>query len=89
MSYITGEVWVPGSGDIKTGIVVEIKVNRDKPDDRFNGKYMVVGATHTYSHSKGGGGSGGGGGYKTQVRVARDAQGSGASIPWPEGDADE
>lgn len=85
MGYITGEAWIPGNGDIKAGIVVEITINRDKAEDRFNGKYMVVGATHSYTHAKGGGGSGGGGGYKTQVRVARDAQSRGASIPWPEG----
>ncbi|HUH02718.1 MAG TPA: contractile injection system protein, VgrG/Pvc8 family [Kofleriaceae bacterium] len=88
MAYITGEAWIPGSGDIKAGIVVEITINRDKPEDRFNGKYMVVGASHSYTHAKGGGGSGGGGGYKTQVRVARDAQGSGATVPWPEGEAE-
>jgi phage protein D len=89
MGYITGEAWIPGNGDIKAGIVLEITINRDKPDDRFNGKYMVVGATHSYTHDKaGGGGAGGAGGYKTQVRLARDAQGAGASIPWPENPGD-
>jgi phage protein D len=83
MNFITGEAWIPGKATIKAGIVIEIEINRDSANDRFNGKYLVSGATHTYSHAKGGGGSGGGGGFKTQVRVARDAESSGSGAAFP------
>jgi uncharacterized protein len=69
MGYITGEGTCVGAPDIKAGIVVKITVNNDDANDPFNGKYLVVGATHKYSHN-----TRGDGGYLTVVRVSRDAQ---------------
>lgn len=69
MGYITGEGTCVGAPDIKAGIVVKITVNGDDANDPFNGKYLVVGATHKYSHN-----TRGDGGYLTVVRVSRDAQ---------------
>jgi len=71
MSYITGDGECRGTPNIKTGIVVTVNVNPDDANDRFNGKYMVVGCTHRYSHSK----VGDSGGYITSIRVTRDAEG--------------
>ena len=71
MSYITGEGECRGTPDIKLGAVVTITVNPDKQGDRFNGKYMVVGCSHRYSHTK----IGDSGGYVTAFRVQRDAEG--------------
>jgi len=76
MSYVTGEGHVAGNAKIKPGIVVKLTVNPDETSDRFNGKYQIVGATHTYTHSKGGGA--GQGGFRTAFRVRRDAEGPGA-----------
>ena len=67
MSFLTAECEVMGNNKLKAGIVIKIKVNFDKADDRFNGKYFVRGCTHHYSHQKGEDG-----GYKTIVRVGRD-----------------
>jgi len=72
LEYLVGEAECRGSASIKPGIVVKITVNPDKADDRFNGKYLVVGATHVYTFS--GGAQGGQGGYRTIVRVRRDAE---------------
>ena len=78
MSYITGE-GTPAGGNpkLKPGIVVKLTVNVDEASDRFNGKYMVVGVSHTYTHDKGGGGTKGG--YRCAFRVRRDAESSGAA----------
>jgi uncharacterized protein len=73
MSYITGEAECIGKPDYKPGIVVKITVNDEKADDLFNGKYMIIGASHIYSP----GGSGAGastGGYNCILKVTRDAQ---------------
>ncbi len=77
MSYITGE-GTPAGGNpkLKPGIVIKLTVNVDEANDRFNGKYLVVGVSHTYTHDKGGGGTKGG--YRSAFRVRRDAEGSGA-----------
>jgi len=69
MTYLTAEAEASGLNKIKAGIVVKIKVNMDKADDRFNGKYLVQGCTHKYS-----GGKGGEGGYVTFLRLVRDAE---------------
>lgn len=67
MSYITGDAEVTGHNGLKPGIVVKLTVNLKTASDRFNGKYMVRGCTHHYSHQKGEDG-----GYKTIIRVGRD-----------------
>ena len=74
MDFIVGDGLCIGSPDLQAGTVVTINVNPDKPDDRFNGKYFVSGASHRYSHSSTGG-SEGQGGYVTAFRVRRDAAG--------------
>ena len=70
MSYISGDAEITGHNGIKPGIVVKLVVNLDNAGDRFNGKYLVRGCTHHYSHQKGEDG-----GYKTIIRVGRDAEG--------------
>src|SRR5262249_17875393 len=70
MGFITGEADCFGNPDLKPGLVVKITVNDEKADDMFNGKYYVVGCTHTFTPT----GGGGGGGYMTLLKVARDAQ---------------
>jgi uncharacterized protein len=77
MDFVAGDGLCLGSPDIRAGSVVTIVVNPDQPDDRFNGGYFVIGASHRYSHSATGGGAGGdgGGGYTTAIRVRRDAVG--------------
>lgn len=70
MGFITGEGECRGSAEIKLGAIVDITVNPDSPKDRFNGKYMVVGATHSYSTQR----TGRSGGYTTEIRVRRDAE---------------
>jgi phage protein D len=72
MDYITGEGTMIGSPKIKAGTIVKITVNPDKPDYRFNGKYMVVGVSHRYKHSSQAAADGG---YTTAIRVKRDAEG--------------
>ena len=70
LGFITGEADCFGNPDLKPGIVIKITVNDSQADDLFNGKYFVVGCTHTFMP----GGHGGSGGYMTIVKVARDAQ---------------
>jgi phage protein D len=67
MSYISGDAEVTGHNGIKPGIVVKLTVNLKTASDRFNGKYLVRGCTHHFSHQKGEDG-----GYKTIIRVGRD-----------------
>jgi uncharacterized protein len=74
MDYITGEGLCVGNAELKAGIVVKVTVNTDRDDDRFNGRYLVVGASHRYRHSAAEGG-GQAGGYTTTLRVRRDAEG--------------
>ncbi|HTE53310.1 MAG TPA: contractile injection system protein, VgrG/Pvc8 family [Kofleriaceae bacterium] len=76
MDFIVGDGLCIGSPEIQAGTVVTITVNPEKPEDRFNGKYFVTGASHRYSHSSIGGGEGQGG-YVTAIRVRRDAAGGG------------
>ena len=71
MGYMTGTGECRGTPGIKPGVVVTITVNPDHAGDRFNGKYMVVGACHRYSSKK----LGSQGGYVTSFRVSRDAEG--------------
>jgi uncharacterized protein len=73
MGYITGDGECRGTPGIKPGVVITITVNGDDEADRFNGKYMVIGATHKYTHAK----TGDTGGYVTGFRVSRDAEGGG------------
>ncbi len=70
MSFLTAEAECRGHSAYKPGIVVTIEVNKDDPDDPFNGKYLVAGVTHKYSH---GGEGKGGGGYVSVLRLQRDA----------------
>ncbi len=70
LNYITGEAVCKGNAALKLGIVVKITVNAEVPDDRFNGKYLVAGCTHRYTHGQGGQG----GGYETVLRLWRDAE---------------
>jgi uncharacterized protein len=70
MGYMTGEGECRGSPEIKPGLVVGITVNPDEQNDRFNGKYLVLGVTHRYAN-----GRGEAGGYVTSLRVSRDAEG--------------
>lgn len=76
MSYMTGEGECRGSPEIKPGIVVTITVNPDNKGDRFNGKYLVTGASHRYSNPS----RGDTGGYVTAFRVCRDAEGPAGEI---------
>lgn len=69
--YLTAEAVCRGAPTLKLGIVVKCIVNEEAADDRFNGKYLVAGCTHKYTHS---GGGGGGGGYETVLRLWRDAE---------------
>ena len=71
MGFITGEGECRGSAEIKLGAVVNVIVNPDSSGDRFNGKYMVVGATHRYAAQN----RNSSGGYITRIRVRRDAEG--------------
>lgn len=71
MSYMTGDGECRGTPEIKPGVVVTVTVNPDTASDRFNGKYMIIGATHKYTHAK----VGDNGGYVTGFRVSRDAEG--------------
>lgn len=71
MSYLTGEAECRGHGAYKPGIVVKIIVNADTADDRFNGKYLVTGVTHKYTHGSGGNPTGG---FVSVLRVSRDAE---------------
>lgn len=70
LSYLTAECEVMGNNKLKAGIVIKIKVNFDKADDRFNGKYLVRGVTHRYSADN----KGSQGGYACFLRLARDAE---------------
>jgi phage protein D len=79
MGYITDEGQAMGHAKYKPGAIVKVKVNPGNASDPVNGKYLIVGTQHRYSHSSSGGGSGSGGsgagGYTTLLRVRRDAQG--------------
>jgi phage protein D len=70
MSYIVGELGVNGKADYKVGIVVGVEVNKDEPNDAFNGRYFVNGCTHKYSRVQGAQK----GGYNTVMRVTRNAE---------------
>ncbi len=70
MDYIAGEAECVGVAKLKPGIVVKVIVNSEKDDDRFNGQYFVVGASHRYAPGKGQSG-----GYTTTARLRRDAEG--------------
>ena len=62
LSYVSGEALVVGNPELKPRVVVTI----DAVNDRFDGQYYVVGATHRYSH-----GDGCNGEYKTAFRGRR------------------
>jgi phage protein D len=70
MEFISGVGECRGNPAIKPGAVITVTVNPDKSDDPFNGKHMVVGATHRYNPT----GGDEGGGVITQFRVRRDAR---------------
>lgn len=70
MSYIVGELGVNGKADYKVGMVVGVQVNKDEPNDAFNGKYFVNGCSHKYSRAQGAQK----GGYNTVMRVTRNAE---------------
>ncbi len=69
LGYMTGEGECRGHADIKPGVVVTVTVNPDDGNDRFNGKYLITGATHRFANV------GDTGGYTTGLRFARDAEG--------------
>lgn len=69
LTYMTGEAEIAGNPKVELGEVIEIKAN-GKSQDRFNGKYYVVGVTHRHTLPKAEDG-----GYVTILRVARDAEG--------------
>jgi uncharacterized protein len=71
MSYVGGEAECRGHGSYKPGIVVKLTVNQDKEDDRFNGKYLITGVTHKYTHGSGGNPTGG---FVSILRLSRDAE---------------
>jgi len=70
MSYITAEAECRGHGAYKPGVVVTIKVHTSN-DYRFNGKYLVRGVTHKYTHGAGGNTTGG---FNSVLRLSRDAE---------------
>jgi phage protein D len=70
MTYITGEAECRGNGAYKPGIVVTLKLHSED-DYRFNGKYLVRGVTHKYTHGTGGNASGG---FVSVLRLGRDAE---------------
>jgi uncharacterized protein len=70
MTYITAEAECRGHGGYKPGVVVTITVHSDDTY-RFNGKYLVRGVTHKYTHGTGGNPSGG---FVSVLRLARDAE---------------
>jgi hypothetical protein len=70
MSYIVGELGANGKAEYKTGMVVAVEVNKDEPNDAFNGRYFVNGCSHKYSRAQGAQK----GGYNTVLRVARNAE---------------
>ena len=66
MSYLSGSATITGHSGVKPGIVVKLTVNLKKAGDRFNGKYLVRGCTHSFTHATPDGG------YVTTIRVGRD-----------------
>jgi phage protein D len=72
LSYITGELECRGHGNYMPGKIVDVTVNGDEASDRFNGKYLIIGVTHRYTHGSGGGDRSGG--FVSVLRVARDAE---------------
>jgi phage protein D len=68
LSYVTGEAEAVGDPTFDLGDIVKIVVNPDKPDDPFNGKYLISGITFRHSGGKDGG-------FVSILRVARDATG--------------
>jgi phage protein D len=71
LSYITGEAECRGHGAYKPAIVVKITCDSTNADNRFNGKYLVTGVTHRYTHGSSGGQ---GGGFVSILRLARDGE---------------
>jgi phage protein D len=69
LSFITGEVELTGNPVYDLGKCVKITANANQQDDRFNGKYYVMGLTHRHLADKSKHG-----GYVTILRLARDAQ---------------
>jgi phage protein D len=67
LSFITGEGVMFGHPKVKAGMVVTIECG----DQRFNGKYYLIGVSHRYTHEHKGGGKGG---YLTYFRVRRNAE---------------
>ena len=71
LNYITGEGLCKGDPRLAAGMVVDIVCDPNASDERFNGKYYVVGVQHRYTHKAGGGT----GGYQAIVKVRRNAEG--------------
>ncbi len=67
MSYITGDAVCFGHPKLKAGIVVTI----DLEDDRFKGKYYIIGCSQRYIVEHKGGPKGG---YMTALKVRRNAE---------------
>ena len=63
LAHVSGEARTDGNPRLKAGIVVVLA----GMGDRFNGKYLVVGATHRYSHGEGCGNR-----YATALRLRRE-----------------
>jgi phage protein D len=70
MNFMTGEGEAVGNPALRAGKIVKLVVNKAKNDDRYNGKWVLDGLTHRYSHSK----DGNTGGFNTAIRVKRDMQ---------------
>lgn len=65
LTYVQGEAEVLGHPEYNPGLVVNVAVNDG--DDRFNGRYLLIGTTHRFSASEGGG-------FTATLRLARDAE---------------
>jgi phage protein D len=70
MNFMTGEGEATGNPALRAGKIVKLVVNKPKTDDRYNGKWVLDGVHHRYSHSK----DGTTGGFKTAFKVKRDMQ---------------
>jgi hypothetical protein len=77
MGYITAEaICNANPPNMLIGLRPGKVVTVDVPDERFKGKYMIVGATHRYTMGgEGGGGeTAGDGGYTVVARLRRSAE---------------
>jgi phage protein D len=64
IGFLTAEAEAHGDSRIKPGIVIKITINEKTANDRFNGKYLVLGVTHRLVEKSG---------YIIDMRLGRDA----------------